>query len=134
MARSSGFRRSAWAAGVAAALLLLAACGTTDASGASTASGSSGSSGDSSVIKAAKIPMFSAYGTTDPEGTTNWIFANPGGPEGYVVKGNVLANWVTADSNGKANTLLVNVPSISVFALWEQEFRKAYAKSCPGCS
>jgi ribose transport system substrate-binding protein len=86
------------------------------------------------MARAADVPMFSAYGTTDPEGTDNWIFANPGGPEGYVVKGKVLADWVTADSNGQANTLLVNVPSISVFKMWEEEFRKSYAETCPGCA
>jgi ribose transport system substrate-binding protein len=47
--------------------------------------------------------------------------------------GRVQADYVTADSNGKANTLLVISHSFPIQTAVEKGFKQEYARVCPGC-
>lgn len=86
------------------------------------------------AARAANVPMFQSYDVTQPLGRVNWIFSNPGGAEQYINRGKLGADWVTVQTNGKAKTVLVNVPAYTVFAAWASAFKAEYAKNCPGCS
>jgi ribose transport system substrate-binding protein len=48
--------------------------------------------------------------------------------------GDMLANWVIADSKGKAHTLFVNTPTLTILNYVFQGFSATMKKNCPSCS
>lgn len=83
-------------------------------------------------LNAAKIPIVLISAEPPPrnaeiladvaEGTTH---------HGY---GEGLAEWVTADSGGTANTLLINIPEIPVVTQVQKGFESRYRELCPQCA
>jgi ribose transport system substrate-binding protein len=45
-----------------------------------------------------------------------------------------LANWVVADSNGKAHILLLDVPAFAVLSSFVSSFKATVSSRCPDCS
>jgi ribose transport system substrate-binding protein len=77
------------------------------------------------VLLGAPVPVFPG---------SNIAIANIAGLGQHASSGNTLADWVTADSNGHANTLVVGVPNFPVLDAVRQGFAAEYAKVCPGCA
>lgn len=50
-----------------------------------------------------------------------------------VQNGKMLADWITADSNGKANVLVMNVPAFPVLKKFSEGFNTEIKAVCPGC-
>ena len=48
--------------------------------------------------------------------------------------GDLIANWVIADSGGTANTLLVNIPDFPVLVSEAEGAAAAYEENCPDCT
>jgi ribose transport system substrate-binding protein len=57
-----------------------------------------------------------------------------GQPDGTYLQGQVEAAWVTADTQGKANTLMVYVPEEVANVTELQGFQAEYGSNCSGCS
>jgi ribose transport system substrate-binding protein len=54
-------------------------------------------------------------------------------PEDNSTRGRLMADFVAADSDGKANTLLINIPDFPVLVVQQEAFEKEYAEVCDGC-
>ena len=80
----------------------------------------------------ANVPIIVAY--VGPQKLDKTIIANIGGPIAYTNFGNVVANWVIADSGGKAKILFYNVPDFSTFRVFADAFKQKIASDCPGCN
>jgi hypothetical protein len=52
----------------------------------------------------------------------------------FQTSGAVEANWVVADSNGKANTVQFSDPSYTFSVETQEGFDSAYERLCPGCA
>ncbi len=61
------------------------------------------------------------------------VSANLINSDDYYFFGVLMADWVTAKTNGKADVLLLNVPSYPVLATAEKGFKDEIAKVCEGC-
>jgi ABC-type sugar transport system substrate-binding protein len=61
------------------------------------------------------------------------VLFNTGTPEQNAPIGNILASKVVADSNGKADTVYVNVSAFAILAAVGTEFEKKYKQYCPDC-
>ena len=48
--------------------------------------------------------------------------------------GPLMANWAIADSNGKANVLIVNIPDFPVLQAEVEAYKAEMAKNCPDCT
>jgi ribose transport system substrate-binding protein len=84
------------------------------------------------AAKAAGIPVLSCYGTDDPDPSTGLYMQC--GDETFVEKsGPVMADWVIADSEGKANILVVNIPDFPVLVSEVDAYKAQIAKNCAGC-
>lgn len=81
-------------------------------------------------LKAAGIPVVLA-GAEDKtaEGVTN-VFSSAD----IGVKSSALADWVIADSEGKANVAVFGTPEASTWPPTEQAIKKQFADNCPGCT
>lgn len=86
------------------------------------------------AAKAAGIPVFMSTSDGTPAGPANNIYSGVSRSSEYVQRGIVAADAVTANSNGKAKTLLFTVPQFGIFQIYEQGFRDEYAKNCVGCT
>jgi ABC-type sugar transport system substrate-binding protein len=86
------------------------------------------------ALKGAKIPVITlgAPGGNVPAPSTGIIFNIAGTPYNTDA-GTALANWVTADSNGKADTLAIGVPDFPGPHAVTTGFKAQLAKSCPKC-
>ncbi len=72
-------------------------------------------------------------GWTMPEEAGNGLTINMIGPKENELNGNLLADYVTADTGGKADTLMVNAPVYSVLTSMKEGFEERYKRDCPGC-
>jgi ribose transport system substrate-binding protein len=61
------------------------------------------------------------------------VLFNTGTPEQNAPIGNILASKVVVDSNGKADTVYVNVSAFAILAAVGTEFEKKYKQYCPDC-
>jgi ribose transport system substrate-binding protein len=84
--------------------------------------------------KAAGVPYVSCYATDDPDLANNNLLMQCGDDDGVAANGGYVANWVIADSNGSANTLIVNIPDFPVLISEVDGAKKAYAANCPECT
>jgi ribose transport system substrate-binding protein len=85
------------------------------------------------AARAANIPVFQSFDATPPAGKVNWIFGNIGGVQDFVLRGKILADYVIAQSNGKANILMENVPAFAVLTSFAQGFKDELKTNCPSC-
>ena len=84
------------------------------------------------AAKAAGIPVFSCYGTDDPDPATGLYMQC--GDESFVEKtGAVMADWAAADSEGAANVLIVNIPDFPVLVSEIDAYKAQLAKNCSAC-
>ena len=54
-------------------------------------------------------------------------------PEDNSARGRLMADFIAADSDGDANTLLINVPDFPVLVVQQEAFEEQYAEVCPDC-
>lgn len=84
------------------------------------------------AAKAAGIPVLSCFGTDDPDPSTGLYMQC--GDESFVEKtGPLMADWAIADSEGKANILVVSIPDFPVLVSETDAFKAQVAKNCAGC-
>jgi hypothetical protein len=81
------------------------------------------------AAKAANIPVFVEL-TLDPLG--DGIVYRGGGPNEVLAAGKVLANWVIADSDGKADAAYFAIPTLPSLAGQEKSFQQT-AAACTTC-
>ncbi len=88
-------------------------------------------SSELAAYQAAGVPIIEGY-TGDP--LSKEIIANNGGVPYTTLVGQIIANWVIADSNGKANIVSYQVSSFPVLAAFDTSFEKTIRDGCPACS
>jgi ABC-type sugar transport system substrate-binding protein len=79
----------------------------------------------------AKGIVISNASSTDPV-SPPFIY-NTSTPEQNARIGKYLAAAIVADSNGKANTLYVDIPAFTILGALGESFKKDYQSYCPGC-
>ena len=86
--------------------------------------------------QAAGIPVMSCYDDTPQTGslTGHGPYFQCGGTSTAQNSGAFLADWATADSNGKANVVVFNIPTYPNLVTQVNAFKAQFAKVCPGCS
>jgi ribose transport system substrate-binding protein len=82
-------------------------------------------------LKADNIPVLE-FATTDAT-TTSDITLNRGGSSEVPLVGKIMASWVLDSTNGKANTLYVDLPAFPILPPVRQGFEAAYKQWCPSC-
>jgi ribose transport system substrate-binding protein len=82
-------------------------------------------------LKADNTPVFE-FATTDPTSTAD-ITLNRGGSSEVPLVGKQMASWVISSTNGKANTLYVDLPSFPILPPVRKGFEAAYKQWCPDC-
>ena len=65
--------------------------------------------------------------------TGNGILANVAGTDNSAKIGENIAAQIVADSDGKANTLYVNISAFQILQALGDQFKSSYAKYCPDC-
>jgi ABC-type sugar transport system substrate-binding protein len=75
------------------------------------------------------IPVFNGY-VVDQPGPGYYPF---GGAKDVRIIGQLNAAWVTADTQGKANVLFVDLSAFPILKPVGESFKVWYAKYCPGC-
>jgi ribose transport system substrate-binding protein len=65
--------------------------------------------------------------------TNSVVVANLGGVSFSNLEGKEMANFVTANSNGKANVLFLNVSAFPPFPPLQAAFAKSLSSACPAC-
>jgi ABC-type sugar transport system substrate-binding protein len=80
------------------------------------------------ALAAKNVPLISS-GTPGPEVTTN---VQP--PAAFARLGVLEADYVTSESDGKANVLYVEMPQVPLLTAVSQGFKQEIAKNCPDCS
>lgn len=81
-------------------------------------------------LNADKVPVMS-WATLDKTG--NGIALAKGGPGEVGVVGEQQASWVVSSTNGKANTVYVDLPTYTILGPVRTGFEKAYKQWCPKC-
>jgi ribose transport system substrate-binding protein len=84
--------------------------------------------------RAMHIPVFLIASTALPGGATNGIYSNNGDTTLQAGAAKMVASWLTADSNGSANILYVNLPVYPVLVAQEGSVKSTLQSQCPGCS
>lgn len=87
---------------------------------------------------ASKIPTLNAKGVVISDCCSTDAVAAPfiyntSTPSQAAVGGKYLAAEVVANSNGKANTLYVNIPAFTILSSLGAEFKNSYKQYCPTC-
>jgi ribose transport system substrate-binding protein len=82
-------------------------------------------------LNSKNIPVFS-WSTTDTAG--DGIKLVKGGTQEVGVVGKEMAAWAVSSTNGKANTLYVDLPSYVILAPISRVFDQYYKQWCPSCS
>lgn len=83
-----------------------------------------------SQLAAMHVPVMN-WTTTDTAGQ-GLTFVH-GGPSEVPVVGEQMAAWVVADTQGKADTLYVNLPTYVILQPVMEGFDSYYKQWCPGC-
>jgi ribose transport system substrate-binding protein len=81
-------------------------------------------------LKQMGIPVVT---TAVPDKAGNGILWADNGAEESVEVGKVMADWVIADSGGKANAVLLDLPSAPILAAYGEGFEQEFKAKCPGC-
>lgn len=81
-------------------------------------------------LKAAKIPVVS-LSVTDKVG--DGLTMVLGDAQESRPIGEIMAAWATADGNGSANTLFVDLPGFDILKPLQEQFEESYASLCSGC-
>ncbi|HEY1510178.1 MAG TPA: substrate-binding domain-containing protein [Solirubrobacteraceae bacterium] len=84
------------------------------------------------ALKKAKIPVVSGFDDNVPTAGGPDI-ANVATYPNVDTYARVMADWLTADSNGKANVGLFDIPSLPILASATTAFQQELAKRCPAC-
>jgi len=82
----------------------------------------------------AGVGYYSCYSTDIPDPENNNLFIQCGDSEGVFATGNLIANWIIADSGGTANALIVNIPDFPVLVSEAEGAAAAYEENCPDCT
>jgi len=85
---------------------------------------------EASQLAAMHVPVMN-WTTTDTVGQ-GLVFVH-GGPSEVPVVGEQMAAWVVADTQGKADTLYVNLPTFVILQPVMTGFVSYYKQWCPGC-
>jgi ribose transport system substrate-binding protein len=85
---------------------------------------------EASQLAAMHVPVMN-WTTTDTAGQ-GLVFVH-GGPSEVPVVGEQMAGWVVADTQGKADTLYVNLPTYVILQPVMEGFDRYYKQWCPGC-
>jgi ABC-type sugar transport system substrate-binding protein len=86
---------------------------------------------NSKKLEAMGIPVVECC-TADDAGENGVIF-NENGPDSGVAGGALQADWVVADSQGKANAVYLDVPAFPILGLQAQGFEDEMKRLCPDC-
>jgi len=86
------------------------------------------------AAQAAGVGYYSCYSTDIPDPEVNNLYIQCGDAPGVFAGGELISNWVIADSGGTANTLLVNIPDFPVLVSEAEGAAAAYAENCPDCT
>jgi len=81
--------------------------------------------------KSAGIPIVTGYIGTIPYDDT--IIGQVGSSPDVTTNGEMIANWVVADSDGKANVLLQSVNDFPILKVFSDSFKSKTAELCPDC-
>jgi ribose transport system substrate-binding protein len=81
--------------------------------------------------KSAGIPIVTGYIGTMPYDDT--IIGQVGSSPDVTTNGEMIANWVVADSDGKANVLLQSVNDFPILKVFSDSFKAKTAELCPDC-
>jgi ribose transport system substrate-binding protein len=84
--------------------------------------------------KAKGIALFGAYTSDTPQGATNGLYGVAQNADGDVKIGSLMANWIIANSDGKANVAYVDIPLYPSLVGQGQGAASEFAKLCPGCT
>ena len=84
-------------------------------------------------LKAAQAKKVAFVGCCSTEKVGPDYLYNTGTPEQNTRIGNYLAALIASDSQGKANTLYVDIPAFTILASLGTSLQEQYAKYCPGC-
>ena len=85
------------------------------------------------AAKAKGIKILSCYDTTVPDPANSNIYTQCGDTTFVEKTGPLMADWAIADSNGKANVLVVNIPDFPVLQAEVKAYKDEMAKNCPDC-
>ncbi|WP_239347515.1 substrate-binding domain-containing protein [Frankia sp. Cj5] len=83
--------------------------------------------------KSKGIPLFMCYSTDVPAGPGNNLYADCTDGSAAGITGGAIADFVATDSNGKADVLLVTIPSYPILTAQADGMRAELAKNCPTC-
>lgn len=84
-----------------------------------------------SAYKKAGVPIIVAAAA--PVQPTSEILGPVQGSAAFDATGTGLANWFVADSNGKGQALVANVPGFPVLSKFKDSFQSTVANLCPSC-
>ena len=84
-------------------------------------------------LKSKNIPLFECYATDVPAGQSNGLYSDCFDASAAKVYGPALADWVIADSGGKAHTLVVSLPTFPILTAQVDAVHSEFAKNCPSC-
>jgi ribose transport system substrate-binding protein len=80
-------------------------------------------------LQAKGIPLVAAASVSAVKPPTIAVMITPAGPD-YAAR---AADWMAADSNGKAQAVVVNLPLFASLTQTTQAFNKEVAQVCAGC-
>ena len=86
------------------------------------------------AAKDAGVGYYSCYSTDIPDPENNNLFIQCGDSTGVFATGNLISQWIIADSGGTATTLLVNIPDFPVLVSEAEGAAAAYEENCPDCT
>jgi ribose transport system substrate-binding protein len=79
--------------------------------------------------KSAGVPLVSVFNPVPEDPGSVFDYVRPDHAE----QGRLMADWVAADSSGKANVLVVRAPEFPELLERHEGFTKELASACPGC-
>ena len=83
------------------------------------------------LYRAKKVKIVTMYlGPTKYDDT---VIGQVGGPKDVNQYGQIIGNWVVADSNGKAHILLQEVNDFPILKDYVTGFKEVVSKNCPDC-
>ncbi len=83
--------------------------------------------------KSKGIPLFMCYSTDVPAGPSNNLFSDCNDATAASAFGGAMADFMAVDSNGKADILLVTIPSYPVLTAQADGVKAELGKNCPSC-
>jgi len=85
------------------------------------------------AAKAKGIKILSCYDTTIPDPANSNIYTQCGDATFVQKTGPLMADWAIADSNGKSNVLVVNIPDFAVLVSETDAYKAEFKKNCSTC-